>query len=302
MGLMRSAWERLTLVWSTCGFHNGLPPDLQPQTMIEGPRYSLQIMERRPVDLLLVDASTKTPSCLRDPTPRWEQAIGSTSLAKRPLVILESWKGGVLVWENGPAGQSSKKRWDHLGYTTRVRHLDAQRVGGALVQPRLMVVHTLKTGEYRDWSWAPMEVGGAPRPMGNLIMPPGLLRTRYLPPSDFDEVTRLTIPHAQIDPMPNKPGAVIRTEKGIRHLQDEELARGLGLPKSWKVPPERLNQSTLSATTSSFHWEYLAQCLSQVPGDLQSPPTDSVQDTPVDLCRPPNCPRELAFFRGNPPI
>jgi hypothetical protein len=209
MGLMRSAWEQLTLVWSTCGFHNGLPPDLRPQTMIEGLRYSLQIMERRPVDLLLVDASTKTPSQSRDPTPRWEQAIGSTSLAKRPLVRLESWKGGVLVWENGPAGRSSKKRWDHLGYTTRVCHLDAQRMGGVLVQPRLIVVHTLKTGEYRDWRWAPTEVGGAPRPMGNLLTPPGLLRTRYLPPSDFDEVTRLTIPHAQIDPMPNKPVAVV---------------------------------------------------------------------------------------------
>jgi hypothetical protein len=147
----------------------------------------------------------------------------------------------------------------------------------------------------------PTEMGEAPRPMGNLLTPPGLLRTRYLPPSDFDEVTLLTIPHAQVDPMPNKPGAVIRTEKGIRRLKDEELARGLGLPKSWEVPPENLNQPTLSATTSSFHWEYLAQCLSQAPSDLQDPSTGSAQEMPD---RPPpsaGLPKGTRLFSWRPP-
>jgi hypothetical protein len=60
--------------------------------------------------------------------------------------------------------------------------------------------------------------------------------------------------------MPAKPGSFIRTRKGIRGLLNDELAKGLGVPKSWLgdfYPSGKAVASTvplhlLKSLTSSF--------------------------------------------------
>jgi hypothetical protein len=61
--------------------------------------------------------------------------------------------------------------------------------------------------------------------------------------------------------MPCCPGAWIQTERGHRRLLFEETARGLGVPKEWKLEPRKLTKSSLSRTTSLFHWECLTESL-----------------------------------------
>jgi hypothetical protein len=61
--------------------------------------------------------------------------------------------------------------------------------------------------------------------------------------------------------MPCCPGAWIQTERGHRRLLFEETAQGLGVPKEWKLEPRKLTKSSLSRTTSLFHWEYLTESL-----------------------------------------
>ena len=81
--------------------------------------------------------------------------------------------------------------------------------------------------------------------MSNLLTPPGLL---------YQINVKGNVVEAHQDPMPETPGRWIRTEKGIRRLLTEEVARGLGIPKSWHVNPNVFTTKNLQTTTSIYHW------------------------------------------------
>jgi hypothetical protein len=70
--------------------------------------------------------------------------------------------------------------------------------------------------------------------------------------------------------MPGKPFAWITDADGARQLFPEELAKALGLPKSWDVPTKALTSKLLANTSSVFHWEYISQCLVPPPFCLTS--------------------------------
>ncbi|CAJ1927936.1 unnamed protein product [Cylindrotheca closterium] len=82
--------------------------------------------------------------------------------------------------------------------------------------------------------------------MGNLLTP----RRR----DSYSQSGSARTPHSLHDPMPNQIGAWIKTERGVRRLMKEEVARGLGIPKGCKT---ELSHKSLQRTTSLFHWEYL---------------------------------------------
>jgi hypothetical protein len=68
-----------------------------------------------------------------------------------------------------------------------------------------------------------------PRPMSNLLIPPGLVK-----PYHYVE-DRRGDPHALTDPMHGSVGAYIKTERGVRRVLPEETGRGLGIPKELRV-------------------------------------------------------------------
>ena len=140
-----------------------------------GLRCQRNLLQRHPVDILVVEAGLKSQSHISQKGEHWELMIQSTEATKRPQLIVEAWAARAINWEYGPAGKASQIRWQKQGYATRMQRVDAQDLGGAIIQPRLLVVRIL---EPRKWIWDTINPSSRRRPMSNLLTPPGLLYQR----------------------------------------------------------------------------------------------------------------------------
>jgi hypothetical protein len=87
--------------------------------------------------------------------------------------------------------------------------------------------------------------------VSNLLILPGVIESPHYV-TGWDGVQ-----DDHVDPMPNKPKAYVCTDKGMRHLLQEETGNGLSIPKQWVLLPEALTNGFLTRTPSVFHWEYL---------------------------------------------
>ena len=117
--------------------------------------------------------------------------------------------------------------------------------------------------------------------MSNLLTPTGLVPAYlYLQDQEYPAAAV-----ARLDSMPDRPGARIRTERGVRGLLAEEYCRGLGLASSDST---KLSRSVAIRTTSVFHWEYLSPVLSgmaptsPLPAVVSSAPMDAFGPIPAD--------------------
>lgn len=241
--LMHEALSSLTCSWTV-----RLYPDVAPAGGPPAPVFGAvdaTLLESHPVDLLVWEGGRAKPMA-------WTALHGSVQEAQRrarPSVILESWQEGSSVWSQGPVSSSADAAWKRLGYITRNKLISSLRVGGAIRQRRLLVVRYHQSSPL-TWTWAPEEPPAEPRPMSNLLDPPGLVnRTAYL--------GRLyqKAPDCRTQPMPPKIGRLIRTEKGIRRLQAHELSRGLGAANLTPGTPTE----QIEASTSLFLWSYLLE-------------------------------------------
>jgi hypothetical protein len=144
-----------------------------------------------------------------------------------------------------------------MDHASRHKRASATDVGGALTQSRLLVAR-VKHEWSHSWMWSTEETEtDAPRPMSNLLTPPGLIRAHQFVQG------RCGDPIAQFDPLPSHLGACANTKRGARRLMPKESGRGLGTPKEWKMDPKRITQGLLDRTTSLFHWECLSSTLSR---------------------------------------
>jgi hypothetical protein len=153
-----------------------------------------------------METGAKARNWKRDPELRWEVLVRRAKHDNRPQYVLENWLPHAQLREFGPSGKAAVTRWKDLGYHTQVKLIDAKYYGGAIVQPRFIVVHEHGQTESR-WQWAADPISTEPHPMSNLLTPKGLLprwRKNYglVPPGDH--------PTADRDPMPSKPGGWIR--------------------------------------------------------------------------------------------
>ena len=254
--LMCLAWKGMRHVFSVNAYKEDLNKEIpRAEKEISGLRCSHNLLRQNPVDLLAVDSS----NCpiIKDPhrMEHWERMIAKTLPVNRPKIVFESWAARTGTWEYGPTGKSSRVRWENLGYQTRIQRVDAQNIGGAIVQPRLLVVRIQKSME---WKWRKVIDNPQKRAMSNLLTPPGLLPLRQ---RQYYQKVEGRVAESNFDPMPSTPGRWIRTEKGIRRLLPEEVGRGIGIPKEWSINPALLTCRHLAESTSVYHWEYLAQCL-----------------------------------------
>jgi hypothetical protein len=257
--VMRVAWPRLEHVFSVRRGNEetgqkGTSP--KPRHVLYEPhRLPNTLLTSLPVDLLIIEQGSTTKPPLRNERNAWEKLISRTDRSYRPRVILESWAPNAQLWTKGPACKTTISLWHDLMYVTRLKRVLATNVGGATTQARLLVARV--TYEWSHlWLWGTEETGAdTPRPMSNLLTPPGLIRAHtYVTGRTGDPV-------AHIHPMPSLIGAYIQTERGTRRLLPEESGRGLGLPKEWQISPKRITSGLLARTTSLFHWEYLSATL-----------------------------------------
>eukprot|EP00956_Cyclotella_meneghiniana_P006361 scaffold8341_cov66-Cyclotella_meneghiniana.AAC.6 len=180
--LMQEAWPELEHVFCVHGPSIPVAPQ-SCQHHIAGPRFPLRLLRTHPVDLLVIECGD-----WQLPRPslngmRWEQAVQMLNVSSRPLLVIEVWPANALLWDLGPSGKGCRTRWDQLGYTTHMKVVDSQHVGGAIVQPRALIVRS----RLPRWSWAPYSFLSTPRPMQNLLIPKGLRpkRSHREPPQDL---------------------------------------------------------------------------------------------------------------------
>jgi hypothetical protein len=141
-------------------------------------RYPRKLLNRQPVDLLVVELGIdhRPPTTLK--RSAWEDLVQHTYPRNRPRVVLETWTGSAQLWSSGPVCKGRTTVWDELGYTTRCRLIQATDVGGAIWQEKLVVARIQHKWAHA-WSWSPVEArSDLVRPMSNLLTPPGLVPGR----------------------------------------------------------------------------------------------------------------------------
>ena len=273
LNLMKDAWEHLHHTFSIS--HPPVSdafPSSQGQHVFQGPRPKLNLLNRFPVDVLVVECGSWQCPKHSYSSFQWESFVREASPCSRPKWVVEIWPPNSLLWDHGPAGKGLRVRWKELGYSTKMQVIDSQHCGGAIVQPRAIIVRDY----IGTWSWAPYSLLSSSRPMQNLLTPKGLRprRKQPAPPTQLHQVPRF-----DHDPMPSTPMGWFMDGDGPRQLLLEETARGLGLPKSRDVPPQALTPHLLHNTTSVFHWEYISQCFLQLM-DTSAPTVSVSQPVP----------------------
>jgi hypothetical protein len=126
--------------------------------------------------------------------------------------------------------------------------------------------------------------------MSNCLRPVGIPCAAYRTSSDPDSPM---IPHCDRDAMPAKPGSWISTSKGVRRLLNDEIAKGLGVPKAWlgeiypssKAVANTISLHLLEGLTSSF---------------VVDEPTVTAEP-PTGLPPPAQEPQKLSSFQWTPP-
>lgn len=247
---MKGAWASLTHVFS----YGGCPVTSDGLFATPG-RPPRNALSERPVHLLIIDQGSSRPS-QQLPT-HWSQMVQECPLPLRPRVILESWPEQAVSWTVSPTDKAQRTRWRDLGYASRFRLIRTTNHGGALDQTRLIVAR-LSPELDATWAWT-RPARGSPRAMANLLTPHGLL-PRQVKRHTHRPGTQ-DYPNADVDPMPNCLGAYIHTQQGVRRLQADELARGLGCAKATLAAFPSPSNKGLLHTTSAFIWEALSEPL-----------------------------------------
>lgn len=251
------------------------------------PQFTAELLAQQPVDMLFMEHYDRTNVNYCFETA-WDSAVFQTSPTAQPAVVIEAWTSRASLWQYGPVCKVAVTRWSEAGYETRCRDVSATEVGGAVSQQRLMVIR-LKAGT--EWNWAPLEQMEHPRPMSNLLDPPGLIRRG----SYLDHIYSSAI-SAELEPMPPQSGRLIKTEKGIRRLLSHELAKGLGCTESSSHFPVPM----IERSTSMFHWHYVLESLWATSSAALRPTPPALEHAPQDGVCPP-IQTEDSQFRWAPP-
>lgn len=292
---MRTAVSALTHKWAVRRQGPDPPaiPGIDPPRRVwrGAHRFPLGIFHQAPVDVVFVEGSHQSKHAMTNPT-RVEQALAVTDVSDRPLYVCEAWNCGAPMWTLGPVSKLVNERWKKLGYLTHCRWVQATQVGGAIDQSRLLVVRVSRsTGT--PWEWD-RSVNTLPRPMSNLLTPPGLIpRWAYT-------ISSRAGARVESSPMPSTPGRWITTHEGTRRLEVDEFIRGMGGvtpgPPNFGKHPLR---SMALRSTSVFHWEHLTNSMSRsiwlkvTPG-MSNPSTAPRELLPSDQ-RFPSRPRAPKF-------
>jgi hypothetical protein len=130
------------------------------------------------------------------------------------------------------------------------------------------------------WTW-PETAAEAVRPMSNCLRPTGIPRSAYQTGRNHPGVE--SVPHSNRDAMPSQPGSVICASKGVCRLLNDELAKGLGVPKIWlqdTYPDRRSVRNTVALHVLTA----LTPLLIQITAHAPLPPGTS--DAPTFVLQP----------------
>ena len=151
------------------------------------------------------------------------------------------------------------------------------------------------------------------RAMSNLLMPVGMPHNAicrdkekkvtgksYLPCKVINKAKHGPIfePHC---PMPDHPHFWIRSERGVRRLQHEEMGKGKGVPPEWLKGDNKrpLRQSTVENATCLHLWTAAMDTLRSWKDEYDAPPIapkKQQEEVPVEEW---STPRKMKPINGN---
>jgi hypothetical protein len=118
----------------------GYNPLLPRTTCFPRPRPKLNLLNKLPVDVLVVECGSWQCPKHSNISFQWESCVREASPCLRPKWVIEVWSPNSLLWDHGPAGKGLRVRWEERGYSTKMQVFDSQHCGGAIVQPRAFIV------------------------------------------------------------------------------------------------------------------------------------------------------------------
>jgi hypothetical protein len=138
------------------------------------------------------------------------------------------WDPYWVLKETGLMAKRTVTKWSCEGYQRTCRTLHGLQVGG-VVDRSWLVVARIPADALNRWAW-PHFPEPVTRPMSNCLRPTGVPWSAYHSSPKHQDGP---IPHANENSMPARLGSFIRTDQGMRRLLHDELAKGLGAPKTW---------------------------------------------------------------------
>jgi hypothetical protein len=238
--LCRATWTHAQVSWEidprVRSRTTTLPECPSPQvTYASMSKSPAQLLKSKPVDLLVIDHSHRGgASDFFSRERRGERVWTEWLLHAQPARIVEIWRETDIPTVVEMSGKVHRKKISSYGYFSQHQIVRATEVGGSVKHARMIVIHTkLSIAQpCKDMSggWDPNPTSRRqPRPMSNLLRPAGLVpRASWNPARAIDE-----LPCRERDPMPARAGTWISDGGRSRRLLPEELAKGLGVPKSW---------------------------------------------------------------------
>ena len=265
LDLARLAWPNEHHVFSSqvCDLTEALAH--RPKACSElGPPNRLKptVLTVYPVDVLLVEYEC-------GPNATWVRWLDETELAMRPKVIVAMGDpANLLDSVKDATDRVLRKRMKTLGYAPVYWLLQAHKHGAALQQDRLVTVFQCDTETFPGTLLEPEEHSLPCRPMSNLLMPVGVPKGAWSrsPTTPLERglsvrepfcVTRRVGRQPVFDvggSMPDEIDAWIATERGVRRLQSQELAKGKGLPSEWMSRTASVPRKPAQRSTSAHIW------------------------------------------------
>ena len=297
--LMRVAWLQMEHVFAVQQLGDtvlsSIPADVSspdPTVYIGCPHLPKHLLNKKPVDLLVVERSSDSKCPPVGHIFLSERTVERTQASHRPKVVLECWKTSAITWTNGPFTKAYQARWAQHGYESSLKLLHGLDVGSATNHYHLMIDRVAKS-LMPLWNWPDSPHKTPYRSMSNLLTPPGLV-----PKHLYLKASSAPASCAASDPMPIHPGARIRTTKGVRGLALDEFCRGLGyLKKESSQVPHQIAMRP----TPLFHWKFLSSALSGCPAQDVKPREDTLPTypTPLPEATPPVDPSNFTWAPPN---
>jgi hypothetical protein len=241
------------------------------------------VLRTHPVEVLLIDGVENQ---------EWRKWVEAVRSEERPRIILWFESSRRIEQDReGPFSKSVRKKMQLCGYRSCSWFLKAEDYGSALVQDRVAMVYIRNNGQ-GNLPTKPTPMGLPARAMSNLLMPVGVPRKAYYMAQEYECDGRSFLP-CQVEkqtknqpiyeaegPMPDQPHVWVRSDRGTRRLQHEELGNGKGIPSNWLKGGLRkpLRQSQVEKATCIHLWSAAMDAIRPWLGMQDEKPVETVPE------------------------
>ena len=193
---------------------------------------------------------------------KWVERAGPH---QRPSVILRFGPSDWIVRNRKiEYRKGERKRLEKLGHVALEWFVSSQDQGGALAQDRIVEVFVIPKAD-GSIPIAPPHQHLPARPMQNLLLPTGIPKRDYAPRKGVKTLTNPTVKEdgrvilgtcgkentCSIEGvMPDDVHSFLQTEKGVRRIQVDELAKAKGVPGEWRDKKVIMDKTTTLEATS----------------------------------------------------